>query len=135
MSMPPFDPKLMLSLIPGVGAFLKLAQDRQIASDTRYQTALDRLHEALGKTRSYVARLEEQQPEDRSQEAELALLWYNASVPCSFFDSDFAERCHMKGSYWHKPSIWSQQDIKNSKIGLDDVGERIRQMLLDTKNK
>jgi hypothetical protein len=133
--MSPFDPKLLLGLITGFGAFLKLSQDRKIASDARYQTALDRLNEALGKTRSYVARLEEGLPEDRSLEAELAVLWYNASGPCSFFDSDFAERCQMKGSYWNKPSIWSQQDIKNSGIGLDDVGEHIRQMIIDAKKK
>lgn len=132
--MTPFAPTKLLALIPGVSAFMKLAQDAGIARDSRYHEALDRLNDALSSTRSYVANLNLGQPESREKEEILSSKWYSASTGCSYFDSEFAERCMMKGAYWSEPSIWKPEDIRSCGIGLEEVSEEIRQFLIERKN-
>lgn len=101
--------------------------------DERYKEAIDRLNDALSATRSYVSDLNRGTCEDRKIEVSLSLKWYMASGSCSYFDRDFADRCFMKGAYWSEPSIWTPENIKETKIGLEEVSESIRQFLFERR--
>ena len=60
-----------------------------------------------------------------------ALLGQAPSVPIRHIDPDLAHRCFLKGSYWHEPASWSEAQVEESRIALDQVMESTKKLLHD----
>ncbi len=113
--------------------FLKiigLIRTGEIKRDEQIDESLHALYDALTETKAYVARLNDRQPNDRDQELKIARMWHNASVPIRHIDPDLAHRCFLKGSYWLEPNVWTDDKIQDSRIGLDQVLESTKELLL-----
>jgi len=99
---------------------LSMKQHNKI-NDKKYQKALMAIYEATTKTKNYIASLETRQNHAKKKERELSELWINAGVTLRTIDSDLAQRCIIKADYWSNPNQWTDEQIKNSRITLDEI--------------
>jgi hypothetical protein len=98
----------------------------------RTDQALYALYTALNETEAYMSYLESGNKSDRKRELFIARLWSDASVPLRQVDRDLAERCFIKSRYWSKPSTWTELMINRKRIGLNQVIESIRDLLMES---
>lgn len=98
----------------------------------RTDQALYALYTALNETKAYMSYLESGKKRNRKREFAIARLWHDASVPLRTVDRDLARRCFIKGSYWLEPDTWSELMINRKRIGLNQVIESIRDLLMES---
>jgi len=110
-------------------SFIQSRRDR----NDEYDLALTSLLAAICETKLYVAVSERSGKADLEREALIAHLWHKAAVAMRRFNADLAQRLYLKGSYWTEPSSWTDTDVKNNKISLDEMHEVCRQLLWDKK--
>lgn len=106
-----------------------LIRDGKVRKDSQTDKALLALYAALSETKAYVACLAEGKQRNRQHEHKIAKMWHEATVPLRHIDSDLANRCFLKGSYWMEPESWTEAGIKESRIALDQVSESIKDLL------
>ena len=107
-----------------------LIREKQKERNDRVDKALYALYTALNETKAYVSSLDSGAERDKIRELSIAKLWQDASVPIRKVDPKLAERCFDKGSYWYEPEAWSQLMIHRKEIGLDQVIESTRELLM-----
>lgn len=107
-----------------------LVRDGKLKRDEKIDQALHSLYKALNETKAYVTTLNEGNERDRRREHDIAYLWHEASVPVRKIDPDLAHRCFQKGSYWHEPESWSEAQLEESRIALDQVLDSTKRLLL-----
>lgn len=107
------------------------AQD--VREKSELKVALKSLYVAALETKSYLARRDKREPRNYEIEKRLMLLWSDAAVELRTIDLDLAVRCSIKGDYWSDPDphTWTQEKIDESGIGIDDIYEAARNLLLD----
>jgi len=110
-------------------SFLQSKRDR----NDEYDLALASLYAAICETKLYIAALNRGEPENSDKEALVAKLWHNAAVAMRRFDASLADRFYLKGSYWTEPASWTNVDVKNARITIDEMHEVCRQLILDKK--
>ena len=98
----------------------------------RTDQALYALYAALNETKAYISYLESGRKPDRKRELAIAKLWQDASVPLRQVDPDLAGRCFDKGSYWLERDAWTELMINKKRIGLNQVIESIRNLLMES---
>ena len=111
-------------------AAIGLIREKQKTRTIRTDEGLYALYTALNETKAYVSSLNSGKERDRNREFAIAKLWQDASVPIRKVDPKLAERCFDKGSYWYEPEAWSQLMIHRKEIGLDQVIESTRELLM-----
>ena len=111
-------------------AVLGLVREGRKVKSERTDQALNALYVALNETKSYVDRLDSGGRRSRSSEFEIAHLWQMASIPLRELDPDLALRCFIKGGYWLKPSTYTSLKVRKQRIGLDQVLDSTRELLL-----
>jgi len=107
-----------------------LVREGKLKRDEKTDRALHALCKALNETKAYVTRLNQGNKPDRRHEHDIAYLWPKASVPVRHIDPDLADRCFLKGSYWHEPKSWSESQLEESRIALDQVLESTKKLLV-----
>lgn len=113
--------------------FLKivgLVREGKLKRDDKIDQALHALYKALNETKEYVTNLNQGNERDLRREHDIAHLWHGASVPLRKIDPDLAHRCFIKGSYWHEPESWSEAQLEESRIALDQVLDSTKSLLL-----
>ena len=70
---------------------------------------------------------------DREQEKTISRLWRESAMALRAVDADLADRCLIKMDYWADPDAWSDEDIKRSKIGFDQVFRKARRLMRECK--
>ncbi len=113
-------------------AAVGLLRAKQKEKSERTDQALYALYTALNETKAYISFLKSGKEQDREREHAIAKLWYDASVPLRKVDRDLAERCFLKGSYWLERDTWSQLMINRKRIGLNQVIESTRDLLMES---
>ena len=103
---------------------------KQKEKSERTDQALYALYTALNETKAYVSYLESGEKCNKKREFAIAKLWHDASVPLRKVDRNLAERCSIKGSYWLEPDTWSELMINRKRIGLNQVIESTRDLLM-----
>ena len=128
--MPPIDPLNFGAVAKlgekGEGILNRFRQRRRERNDD-YDLMLSALFAATRETQVYVAR----KTQDVANEAILAKLWHTAAVAMRRFDVDLADRLYLKGYYWTEPSSWTDHDVHRNKIGLNEMHEICRQLILE----
>lgn len=66
---------------------------------------------------------------DKDKEADLSAKWKDVAVDIRLFDKNFAKVCDMKGNYWQNPSDWSIDKVRSAGIALEQVEQRIDELL------
>ncbi|MGC2696974.1 MAG: hypothetical protein WA738_14405 [Candidatus Angelobacter sp.] len=109
---------------------LGLIRENKKQRNARIDQALTALYAALAETRLYISDLDDGRPHDRNREFAIAGLWHTASVPLRAIDSELAERCFLKGSYWMEPDVWDSKNIKAKGIAINMMFESTRDLLM-----
>lgn len=120
----------LLEAIPGLKGLLEYFSAERHRRDDRLDAALAAIYTAASETKLYLARLEVGKRRSRKREAELARLWSRAGPPVRRFDADLADRCLMKSDFWIWPERWTPADVRSNRIGIDQVQEGARRLLL-----
>ena len=127
-------PELMtaVNIFDRLLAAIGLLRAEKKEKDEKTDQALYGLYTALNETKAYISYLESGNKRDRKREFAIAKLWQDASVPLRTVDHDLARRCFDKGSYWLEPDAWSELMINRKRIGLDQVIESTRDLLMES---
>ena len=123
-----------LTIFDRVLAATGLLRAKQKEKGERTDQALYALYAALNETQAYVSHLESGKRRNRKREFAIARLWHAASIPLRTVDRDLAERCFLKGSYWLEPDTWSELIINKKRIGLNQVMNSTRNLLMGSFN-
>ena len=125
------DATIVLTILDKFLNIVGLIRDGKLKRNENIDNALRALYKALNETKSYVASLNEGNARNRSKEHDIAYMWHEASVPIRHIDPDLANRCFLKGSYWQEPESWSEAQVEESRIALDQVLDSTQELLLD----
>lgn len=91
--------------------------------------ALRAISHALEETFLYYRAIENGRERNRDIEAQLSKYWSAAAIPIRHIDYQLAVTCDLKSEYWLNPDSWSEAEIVDNGIRLDDVRERYRSLL------
>ena len=111
----------------GVALWITRKERKQERDDAAVRSVLT----AVNTTKSYLARRDRGEPADRGAEAELVALWTTASVDIRRTDPPLAQRLQQKAEYWANPENWSDEDIVQNGIRIDEIAEAGRRLLSD----
>lgn len=120
-----------LDLIPGLSKLLDYFATERRDREAKSNDALLAALAAALETKIYLEHLEGNRRRDRRKEGDLARLWATAAVPIRKFDRDLADRCLTKADYWIRPQKWSAMQVRERRIGIEQICDRIRQLLVD----
>lgn len=124
------DATIAFILFDKILAALGLYREGKKQRTEKTDQALMALYAALSETKAYIREQKEGKPRDHEKEFAIASLWHKASVPLREIDSEFAERCFLKGGYWLEPEVWDQEKINQKGIAIDAVFEATRALLI-----
>ena len=82
---------------------------------------IDALLDALQETRIHFGNQRLVRNRDREAEARLSRLWSTAARKVEPFDSDLANRCETKGTYWADPVDWRDDDLLAAGITIKEI--------------
>ena len=122
---------LVLTVFDKCLNIIGLVRDGKIKRDRQVDEALNALFKALCETKAYVAGLKRGERRDHHREDSIAFLWHKASVPLRYVDKELAHRCFFKGSFWHEPESWTEFQLRERRITLDQVCESAKQLLVE----
>jgi hypothetical protein len=103
------------------------AQPRQ--SDDLRSTAIRRVWQAVDKTRMFLASVRREEASEMIPNPELITLWSEASLAMSAIDNDLADRLRMKAEFWSDPEYWTEDQIRQARIGIDEVAREARRLI------
>lgn len=119
----------LISVFDHLINWLKTAGEGRRQNREEYKKALLIIYMAANETKSYIASLKRRKNPDLERERKLSQLWREASVELREIDRDFAQRCLLKSDYWADPTSWSNEDIDNARISINEVFNRAKELL------
>ena len=123
------DPTLISPVIIGSKGLLDVIRRHFSRRNRRHDAALTAIYAAANETRMYIADAKKEKRRNRLRERKLVQLWTRAAVPARHVDRKLADRCLLKADLWIDPSQWSPAQIREFRIGIDEVYEYARQLL------
>jgi len=123
------EPVAAFTLFDKVLAGLGLLREEKRRRNRKIDQALLALYAAIAETRTYLLERREGASRSRDKEYAIARLWHKASVPLREIDTEFADRCFIKGGYWMEPEAWDEAQINQKRIAIDAVFEETRSLL------
>jgi len=123
------NPALINPLVSGVTKILDLVHRGRDRRMHRYDNALTAIYAAANETRMYMVDAKKAKRRNRSRERKLVRLWTRAAVPARHIDRGLADRCLLKADLWIDPNQWTPDQVREFRIGIDQVYEYARQLL------
>jgi hypothetical protein len=120
---------MLAEVIGGLTTMLAKIADLGSRKTELHDQALAAIYAAANETRIYIAHTLQTKGPDQQREAELARLWTKAAVPVRHVDPDLADRCLLKADYWINPDRWTVGQVREFRIGLDNIYDYARQLL------
>ncbi len=117
--------ELINSLVGILGPIATSSRENEAKKDQ----ALRAVSYALDETFLYYRDLRNGNLQDREREAQLVKLWSAAAIPLRHFDHDLANICDMKSEYWINPDQYTEVQVQEMGIKLDDVRGAYRKLL------
>ena len=119
----------MFSILDGLATILgpiaTIGKDRRELKDQ----ALSSISNALMETKLYYGKLSRGMPRNIDTEGMLAKYWAAAAIPMRHFNGELAEACHDKSEFWVNPDSYSDKDLAELGIRLQDVSGAYRKMI------
>lgn len=111
--------------IAAIGALI-LACLQELNNNDRFmkeerQSARIALSEAFHATTGYYANLENGGTRDPKEQHRIAHLWEQAAIRIEPFNPSIAGRLGLKERYWREGATWSDAQIADARIQLDEV--------------
>lgn len=102
-----------------------LTNDKRAIKDN----ALRVISHALNETYLYYRNFYKDRQRDLGIEKQLSNYWAAAAIPLRHIDQDLAMTCEYKTEYWVNPENWTNEQIQEHCIALDDLRKKYRNML------
>jgi len=112
-------------LIALLGPIAAASRERRKESDA----ALSASSIALNATRLYWRDLDRGEQRNPETERQLVLYWSAAAIAIRHFDPDLAIRFEDKAEYWVSPESYSEQEVMDLGLHLDDLSRAYRDQL------
>jgi len=117
--------EILETLTKLLGPIATLSKDQRERKDTALRT----ISNALDETFLYYRDLANLNERNLDREELLSKYWSAAAISLRHFDQDLALICDHKSEYWINPERYSDQDIQDLNIQLDNVRSAYRKML------
>lgn len=101
---------------------------RQYEADNRREHALKSFLRALNETEIYYGSLRDS-GKDRDREEELSRDWMGVSHELRVVDAELASRCELKARYWADPVGWSNEQLEESHISIEEMRTALHHLL------
>lgn len=111
--------------LTGIGLWITRSERKRDRDDAAVGSVLT----AVNSTKSYLARLDRDEPIDHQAEAQLVALWTAAAVHIRRTDADLADRLQLKAEYWTNPREWQGSEIVSNRIRIDEIAAEGRRLL------
>jgi len=111
-----------------LGSIATMSKDRRELQDS----ALRAISNALDETCLYYRDLDRGNPRNLDREALLVKYWSAAAIPLIHIDQNLAALCDYKSEYWINPTHYSEQEITNLGIDLNNIRQAYRKILKPT---
>lgn len=124
----------MLELI--VSQFTALIEPMQnFSKDKRdlKDNALRAISHALNETYLYYRDIESGRPINLDSQKQLSIYWSAAAIPLRHINEDLALICEFKSEYWVNPENWSDEEIHEHGIALNDLRKKYRALVAPTR--
>src|SRR5437868_509484 len=117
----------VISTITGFSSFVNWVLKKNKQNDEDMRTALKSIYTAARETKAYLAL----RGSERNRYTEIALskLWAEASVLATNFDTEWARIATLKDDYWQNPDDWTEREIQEAGIDLDDIIVKVKELL------
>lgn len=113
-------------LISLMGPIATLSKQKRELKDN----ALRAISMALQETKLYYRDLERGGERSMDIEAQLVRYWGAAAIPLRHIDEELAMACEQKSEYWLNPENYSNKQINELGIKLQDVSRAYRQLAM-----
>lgn len=113
-------------LISLMGPIATLSKEKRELKDS----ALRAISIALQETKLYYRDLENGSERDMDVEAQLVRYWGAAAIPLRHIDEELAMICEHKSEYWLTPKNYSNKQINELGIKLQDVSYAYRNLAM-----
>ena len=114
----------MWEIMSGViGQVLSLIPAEKRARTEAHEKMRIAVMNAFHKTEAYYSRRKAGAENNQNDEYEIAQLWETTSVLVEKYDKKLAKRLGMKALFWRDENIWSNLEIQNAGIGLEQIKE------------
>jgi hypothetical protein len=119
-----------LDIASWLGKFVESQRNRELREGDDAQKTLLAVTKAARATNRYeLWREENGDQRDIEKERDLADLWADAAIYVSRHDGQLAMLLQSKGEYWLRPESWTPEEIRDARIGLDQVTEAADKLL------
>lgn len=108
-----------------IGPIATLSRDRRELKET----ALMSIGTALNETYFYYRELHQGEPRSIIKEHEIATFWSAAAISIRHFDSELAEICAHKSTYWINPELYERDERISQYATLDNVRKAFIKLL------
>jgi hypothetical protein len=122
---------LVTKLISLMGPIATLSKEKRELKDN----ALRAISTALQETKIYYRSLERDGDRNHDTEAQLVKYWGAAAIPLRHIDEELAMVCEQKSEFWIRPDNWSNEEIAEFGIKLQDVYLAYRQLSMPSLSK
>ena len=123
------DVTTLVAFAERLAGWLKTLVEANAATRARWKGAVVLLQTAVLQTQRYVAQLDRGGTVDRDAEMALALAWQSAADAFYGLDGALAERLQLKAEFWTYPEQWTDRDVVQANIALEQVAQYTRQLL------
>lgn len=114
-----------------MGPIATLTKEKRELKDN----ALRAVTTALLETKIYYRSMELGASRNIETEDQLVKYWGAAAIPLRHIDQELAVICENKSEYWLNPENWSDEEVKEFGIQLQNVTSAYRQLALPSINK
>ncbi len=118
---------LITATLSGVLKFVTWIQSESRGQDEKTRTALNAIHDAALETRSYQRVWKTKR--DINKEIELSKTWARVAAIAAEFDTQWSKIAALKDDYWASPDDWTEREIKEAGIDLEEVIEKVEELL------
>jgi predicted aspartyl protease len=120
---------MILDLADAAGAALIRILAVYDADQERAVAVVKSLSSALNESKAYLSDRRNGKPANRDTEKRLANLWDHAAADVRPIDIGLSDRLRNKADAWADPPKWSDKDIEEAGIRIEQISEQVNKLL------
>ncbi|MFK3797092.1 hypothetical protein [Pseudomonas sp. NPDC088444] len=97
--------------------------------------ALRAISHALNETYLYYRDIEHGKPVNLDSQKQLSIYWSAAAIPLRHINEELALICEFKSEYWVNPENWSDEQIHEHGIALNDLRMKYRALVSPVRSR
>lgn len=121
----------IISIIEQIRKWLDKEKEKSEAQKTEAKNALKAIYTASIETKAYLTKRETNKKRDKKIETGLAKLWAEAAIEARNIAPELAGQLEMKSNHWTEPQKWTDKQIVEAGIDINQITESARKLLLN----